>query len=111
MNTQEKMHTLEFSEKELAAILFLLTRSNGKSTHQVWGRCKDILTSRIDQDDFENKHKSLSEECGYHDYIDYYSVEKEWETFLGIGLADENKEILVKITKMEKELAELKGML
>lgn len=111
MTTQEKTHTLELSEKELAGILFLLTRANGKSTYQVWKRCKDILTSHIDQDDFENKHKSLSEECGYYDYIDYHDVEEEWETFLGIGEGVKNKDILDKITKMEKELAELKGIL
>lgn len=108
MTTQEKTHTLELSEKELAAILFLLTRSNGTATNQVWSRCRDILAEFIDRDDFENKHKSLSEECGYTDCIDYYSIEKEWETFLGIGV--ENK-ILDKIVNMEKELAELKRML
>lgn len=88
MTKQEKMHTIELSESELAAILFLLNKSNGKSTYQLWKRCKDILTKFIDEDDFENKHKSLSEECGYCDYIDYYSVEKEWEDFLGVSGVD-----------------------
>lgn len=85
MTTQEKMHTLELNEKELAAIFFLLASSNGKATHRVWERCNEILTNSVDFDDFETKHKSLSEVCGYPDLVDYYSVEKEWETFLGIG--------------------------
>lgn len=109
MTTQEKTHTLELSEKELAAILFLMTKSNGKATYLVWKRCRDILAWHIDQDDFENKHKSLSEDSAYDDYIDYHTVEEEWEAFLGIGY--ENKDLLNKITKMEKELAELKEML
>lgn len=106
---QEKKHTLELSEQELAAILFLLTRSNGKSTFQVWKRCKDILVESTDNDDFEIKHKLLSGMCGYDDYIDYYSVEKEWETFLGI--VDTDKAKLDKIAMLERELSELKGIL
>lgn len=109
MNTQEKTHTLELSEKELASILFLLSKANGKSTYLIWRRCKDILTGHIDQDDLRNKQKSLSAEIGYSDYIDYHAVEEEWETFLGIGY--ENKDLWYKITKMEEELAELKRML
>ena len=109
MTIQEKIHTLELSEKELAAILFLLNKSNGKSTYKVWKRCKDILVGEEDDDDLRIKHKLLSEMCGYDNLIDYYSVEEEWETFLGI--TEKNKVILDKIANMERELAELKEML
>lgn len=99
MTAQEKALTLELSEKELAAILFLLNKANGRSTYQVWSRCKDILLEFIDRDAFEVKHESLSEECGYYGCIDYHSVEKEWEDFLGVSGA--NKEIKENLREIE----------
>lgn len=111
MTTQEKTHMLELSEREIAAILFLLTKSNGTSNYRVWKLCRDILVKTAYREVFINKHKSLSEVCGYHNTIDYCSVEKEWETFLGIGISEKNKALLDKIADMEKELAELKEML
>ena len=109
MTKQEKMHTIELSERELAAILFLLYKTNGESTYQVWKRCTSILAEGVDRNDFNDKHESLSKMCGYCGYCDYHSVEKEWGAFLGIG--DMNKVALDKIAIMERELAELKRML
>lgn len=110
MTTQEKTHTLELSEKELAAILFLSNRAIGGSTHQVWSRCKDILLEFIDRGDFEDKYETLSEECGYYGCFDYNLIEKEWEDFLGVsGVNREIKEKLQENEVLKKQIEQLEG--
>jgi len=111
MTTQEKMHTIELSENELARVLFVMRYVNG----EIYGEPITSLAFEklgvrelgIDATNF--KVMELVKVSNIPRKIDYYSIQKEWEAFLGIG--GENKEILDKIANMERELAELKGML
>lgn len=111
MTVHKKMHTIELSEKEIAAILFLLTKFNGVSTLRFWEFCKDALVEPADFDAYMRKHKSLSNVCGYNDPIRYHLISKDWEAFLGIGDGVNYKAVLDKVISLEKELAELKKIL
>lgn len=113
MDKQSKMHTIEISEHELARVLFVMRYVNG----EIYGYS---ITSQalyklgvpelgIDATNF--KLMELAKESNIPKHINYYGIQKEWEAFLGIGEEVNNKDILDKITNMEKELAELKRLL
>lgn len=116
MPTQEKqtkMHTIELTEHELARVLFVMRYVNGK----VYGKpftslaFEKLGAKEIGIGDLEPKAKELAKTTNIPSCMDYYAIQKEWETFLGVGEEAKNTDILDKIAKMEKELAELKGML
>ena len=113
----EKMHTIEVTDSELARALFIMRLVNG----DVCGRPIDshafeklgVGMKMIGGDVFRSKVNELAKKIGVGTCIDYHYIQNEWESFL--GLADEesvkNKDILSKIANMERELAELKGLL
>jgi len=116
MTKQEKMHTVELTEQELARVLFVM----GSVGAELYG--KSIQTHAYEKLKVEYIKDSIGEVKFYaavdrfyekaklpNCNINYYSIQKEWETFLGIG--GKNKDILGKIANMERELAELKVML
>lgn len=108
---QEKMHTIELTEQELARVLFVMSTVNG----EVFG--KSIMSYAYDKlkakdiglGNVYSAIEELTKTANLPKLIVYYAIQKEWETFLGIGC--KNKDILDKITNMERELTELKGML
>lgn len=113
MSKQEKMHTIEVSEHELARALFVMYVVNGTNV------CRRITSFAFEKLDLnrvgawglDSKVKELAKTANLPKLIDYCAVQKEWEAFLGIGEEIKNKEILDKIAIMEIELAELKEML
>lgn len=110
MSKQEKMYTIELTEHELARVLFVMRYVNGeiygKSIASLAFEKLGVRELGIDATNF--KVMELVKVSSIPKLIDYYSIQKEWEAFLGIG---ENKELLDKIANMERELAELKDML
>lgn len=111
--TKEKMHTIEISEHELARVLFVMQSINGK----VYGKTIESIAyqklglRRMDPSALDVKIRNLTETANLPKRIDYYSIQDEWESFLGIGDGVKYKEILDKIINMERELTELKKML
>lgn len=111
MTKQEKTHTIELTEHELAKVLFVMRYVNG----EVYGRSlttfafEKLGAKEVGMDAIDSKIKELARTANLPKLIDYYAIQKEWEAFLGIG--GKNKDILIKIANMERELAELKGML
>ena len=111
--TQEKIHTIEISEHELARVLFVMRAINGK----VYGKTiasiayEKLGLSRMGPSALDTKIRDLAKTADLPKRIDYYSIQDEWEAFLGIGDGVKYKEILDKIINMERELSELKKML
>ena len=115
MTTQEKqakMYTIELTENELARVLFVMRYVNGK----VYGKpftslaFEKLGAKEIGIGELEPKARELAKTTNIPSCMDYYAIQKEWEAFLGIGEEAKNNGILDKIANMEKELAELKGM-
>ena len=113
MTAKEKMYTIEISEKELARVLFVMRSVNGK----VYGKAISysalgkLMTDRIGTDTLEDKRRVLAEKANLPKCIDYYLVQDEWESFLGISDGVNYKAVLDKVISLEKELAELKKMI
>ena len=111
MTKRAKMHTLELTETEIARVLFVMKSVYGE---EVYGR--RITSSILDKlglegmafDDLHSKWEELAKVANIPKAIYYYVVQKEWESFLGIGGMDQVT--LDKIAKLERELAELKGL-
>lgn len=111
----EKMHTIEVTDSELARALFIMRLVNG----DVCGRPIDshafeklgVGMKMMGGDVLHSKVEELAKKIGVSMCIDYRYIQNEWESFLGIGEEVKNKGILDKIANMERELAELKGML
>ena len=113
MTKQVKMHTIELTEHELARVLFVMYVVNGTNDGR---RITSLAFEKLDLNRvgawaLDSKMKELAGKANLPELIDYYSIQKEWETYLGVGITDENKVILDKIAKLEKELAELTEML
>lgn len=112
-STQEKIHTIEVSEHELARLLFAMRSMNGK----VYGKAisysafEKLGLDRIGTSALSVKRRELAKAANIPERLDYYLVQDEWESFLGIGDGVNYKSVLDKIISLEKELAELKGML
>lgn len=112
-STHEKTHTIELTEHELARVLFVMRTINGK----VYGKTiastayEKLGLSRMGPSALDTKIRELAETADLPKRIDYYAIQDEWEAFLGIGDGVKYKEILDKIISMERELAELKGLL
>lgn len=113
MNTQEKMHTIELTEQELARVLFVMSRVNGEvhGTSITYIAFEKLNLKRMGGLKLDSKKEDLAKTANLPVIIDYYAIQKEWEAFLGIGEDAKNKEILDRIANMERELAELKEML
>lgn len=113
MTTQEKMHTIELTEQELARVLFVMSRVNGEIHGEsvVYLAIEKLNLNQLSASALSSKIDSLARTANLPKIIDYYPIQKEWETFLGIGDEVKNKDILDKIAKMERDLAELKEML
>lgn len=113
MTSKEKMHTIEISEHELARVLFVMQSINGK----VYGKTIESIAyqklglRRMDPSRLVAKIRDLAETANLPKRIDYYSIQDEWESFLGIGDGINYKSVLDKIISMERELAELKRLL
>ena len=111
--TKEKMHTIEISEQELARVLFVMQSINGK----VYGKTIESIAyqklglRRRDPSTFYAKIRDLAETANLPKRIDYYSIQNEWESFLGIGDGVNYKEILDEIISLQRELVELKRLL
>lgn len=113
----EKMHTIEVTDSELARALFIMRLVNG----DVCGRPIDshafeklgVGMKMMGGDVLHSKVDELAKKIGVSMCIDYHYIQTEWESFLGIGdgKSVKNKDILNKIARVERELAELKEML
>lgn len=111
---QEKMHTIEVSEHELARVLFVMRSMNGElygSKVIAYSAFEKLGLDRIGASALDTKRRDLAETANLPKQIDYCSVQDEWEAFLGIGDGVKYKTVLDKIISLEKELAQLKGML
>lgn len=113
MTTQEKMHTIEISEHELARVLFVMRSVNGKVYDKPisYSAFEKLGLGRIGTSALEVKRSGLTAKANLPKRIDYYLIQDEWEAFLGIGDGVNYKSVLDKIISMEKELAELKKMI
>lgn len=113
----EKMHTIEVSESELARALFIMRLVNGEvlgvPLTSIASEKLGLGMGKIGGDTLLSKVNELAKKLGVSTCIDYYYIQHEWEAFLGIGDGEsiKNKDILNKIARVERDLAELKGML
>ena len=111
MTSQEKTHTIELTDAELARALFVMRNVNGKD----YGRSlssvalEKLGAKDIGFDALHSKAVELARRSNIPTFLNYYDIQKEWESFLGIVSMDQAT--LDKITKLENELAVLKGML
>lgn len=110
---QVKMYTIELTENELARALFVMRYVNGVVYGQLLAShaFEKLDVQGIGIDDFESKVAELAKRANLPKIIDYYSIQRDWEAFLGVGEESKNNDILDKIANMERELTELKGML
>lgn len=113
MSKQEKMYTIELTEHELARVLFVMNMVNGKiyGSNIAWLAFDKLNLKQVGASAVRSKIEELSRTANLPILINYYPIQKEWETFLGIGIGEEKKALLRKIANMEKELTELKEML
>ena len=110
MNKQAKLHTIELTENELAKVLFVMRNTNGRNH----GRCitsialEALGAKDIDSGALHSKAIKLARTADIPTFLNYYEIQKEWEEFLGIGRIAQGT--LDRIAELEKELAELKGL-
>lgn len=103
MTTQEKMHTIELTSHELARVLFVMRNANGE-THgkRVTSTALEKLGAKdIGFDVLHSKEVELAKRANIPTFIDYYEIQKEWESFLGIGKEVKNQGILGKVISLE----------
>lgn len=91
----EKMHTIELTENELARVLFVMSMVNGEVYgNNVTSLALEKLNMRpAGASALFSKRRELAKIANLPELIDYFSIQQEWETFLGIS-EDKNKEIL-----------------
>ena len=106
-----KIHAFELTDAELARALFVMRNVNGKD----YGRAlSSVAMEKLGAKDIgfhalHTKAIELARRANIPTFINYYDIQKEWESFRGIVSMD--KDTMDKITKLENELAVLKGML
>ena len=100
MTVHEKIHTIEISEQELARVLFVMRNANGREDY---GRSITSLAAEklgaeeIGFDVLHPKAMDLAKRAKIPTFINYFEIQKEWESFLGIGDVVKEKDILNKI--------------
>lgn len=116
MNTKyAKKYTIELTENELARVLFIMRAANGRSDYGISLTSfaleklgvKEIASFEV----LQSKWEELAKIANLPRFINYYSIQKEWETFLGIYIPNDKLDTLNKIDKLEREIAELKETL
>lgn len=105
-----KTYVLEVSETELARILFVMGKSNGHTDgYSAYSQAYDIFGLDEREDAVKEAYRYLHGDLGMH-YVDYNTVQEEWEEALGIGKFKKSP-VQQRIENLEKELEELKKLL
>ena len=92
MNKQTKMYTVELTENELAKVLFVMRSVNGKdAVRSIASFASEKLGVKENTsfDELQSKWEELAKIANLPRFINYYSVQKDWEQFLNVGGFDQ----------------------